>query len=356
MGFPADVDVAVVAHNSRETLGDTLTSLAGAGCPPTAITVFDVASTDGTAAWLASAHPDVRLERFERNDGPNPARNAAIRAQGGRYVFLMDADVTVRPDTVELLHAALDADPVAKIGSPIVAYVNPPDTIQYADCRLHFICEAINPLLNRPLAERGRGTRSIGVAAACGLLIERAAAIEIGLFDERYFMGKDDGDFTHRMRMAGYRILEPADAVVLHQNRPRGTRLFSYQIRNRWHFMLKNYQWSTLALIGPCLVVHEALQLVFIHARGHAKAYWTAVAGLLAMLPSLPRDRAFIRRIRAVDDAVLLRSEPLVVRDDLVGGGCARRVKNAYDRFLTGYWRLVTGTVLARAAAGPAAR
>jgi len=356
MTFPTDVDVAVVAHNGRETLGATLASLTAAGCPPASVTVFDVASADGTAAWLASAHPGVRVERFERNDGPNPARNAAIRAPGGRYVFLMDADVTVQPDTVARLHAALDADSSARIGSPIVVYVSAPDTIQYADCRLHFICEAINPWLDRPLVERGRATRSIGVAPACGLLIDRRAAIEIGLFDERYFMGKDDGDFTHRMRLAGYRIVEPADAIVLHRSRPRGAWLFSYQIRNRWHFMLKNYQWSTLALIAPCLVVHEALQFAFIHAKGHAAAYWTAVAGLVKMLPSLPRDRASIRRIRAVDDAVLLHGEPLVVREDLVGGGFAQRLKRAYDRFLGGYWRLVTGTVLARAAAGPAAR
>ena len=59
-------------------------------------------------------------------------------------------------------------------------------------------------------------------------------------------MGKDDGDFTHRMRIGGYRILELPEALVLHGSRPRSDWLFYYQIRNRWHFMLKNYQWRTL--------------------------------------------------------------------------------------------------------------
>ena len=98
------------------------------------------------------------------------------------------------------------------------------------------------------------------------------------------------------MRLAGYRILELPDALVLHHSRPRGTWLFYYQIRNRWHFMLKNYQWRTLLLILPCLAVHEPLQLVVLHAQGHGRVYWKAVGGLLRLLPSLGRDRAFTNR------------------------------------------------------------
>jgi len=69
------------------------------------------------------------------------------------------------------------------------------------------------------------------------------------------------GDFIYRIGMAGYRIRELPEALVLHDSRPRGTWLFYYQIRNRWHFMLKNYQWRTLLLITPCLLIHEPLQL-----------------------------------------------------------------------------------------------
>src|SRR3989442_3685080 len=192
------------------------------------------------------------------------------------------------------------ADPAIKVGSPIVVHAHAPDLIQYADGGLHFMCEAINPWLDRPLAERGTAPKDVGVAPACGLLIDRAAAFEVGLFDERYFIGKEDGDFTHRIRLAGYRILEVPDACVLHHSRPRGTWLFYYQIRNRWHFMLKNYQWRTLVAILPCLAIHEPLQLLAIHAAGHGRTYWKAVRGLLAMLPDLRRDRALTARIRVV--------------------------------------------------------
>jgi GT2 family glycosyltransferase len=347
MTFPADVGVAIVSHNNRDNLQATLASLDVANCPQSAVLLVDVASTDDTATWIRSAYPQVRVEVLEKNDGPSPGRNVGIRHTSQPYVFLMDADVQVRPDTIQRLRAAMAADPTIKVGSPIVVHASAPDRIQYAEGSLHFICEAINPWMDRPLAERGSAPLDIGVAPTCGLLLDRQAAIDVGLFDERYFIGKEDGDFTHRIRLAGYRILELPDALVLHHSRPRGTWLFYYQIRNRWHFMLKNYQWRTLVLILPCLLIHEPLQLVLLHVKGHGRVYWKSVAGLLALLPSLGRDRAITRRIRTVPDAALLKGDSLIVRDDLVSHPLARVGKRLYEGFLRGYWRLLTTTGLA---------
>jgi GT2 family glycosyltransferase len=264
----------------------------------------------------------------------------------------MDADVQVQAETIQRLRAAMATDPLIKVGSPIVVHASAPDTIQYAEGSLHFICEAISPWMDRPLAERGSEPRDIGVASSCGLLLDRQAAIDVGLFDERYFMGKDDGDFTHRIRLAGYRIRELPDALVLHHSRPRGTWLFYYQIRNRWHFMLKNYEVRTLLLIAPCLLVHEPLQLIVLHAKGHGRVYWKSIVGLLKLLPGLGRDRALTNRIRAVPDAALLKSDRLIVRDDLAGHALVRVGKEAYEAFLRGYWWLLTRTILVGSARG----
>lgn len=344
---PDDVGIAIVCHNNREKLIATLASLDAAGCRHAAILIVDVLSTDGTVEWLRTAYPGVRVRTLDRNDGPNPGRNLAIRETTQPYVFLMDADVQVMPDTIPRLRAAMAEDRAIRIGSPIVVNAGDPGTIQYAGGSLHFICEAINPWMNRPLSARGAAPADIGVASSCGLLIDREAAIEIGLFDERYFMGKDDGDFTHRMRIAGYRIREVPEAIVLHQTRPRSDWLFYYQIRNRWHFMLKNYQWRTLVAILPCLAVHEPLQLLILHAAGHGRTYWKAVRGLLAMLPDLGRDRTRVARFRVMPDGALLRSDRLIVRDDLVANRLARAGKGLYERFLSAYWAVVRRTVLA---------
>jgi GT2 family glycosyltransferase len=286
------------------------------------------------------------VRRLATNAGPNPGRNIAIRETPHPYLFLMDADVQVQPDAIGRLRAAIAGDRTIGIGSPVVVHAADPGRIQYAGGSLHFICEAINPWMNRSLADRGTARADVGVASGNGLLLDREAAIAVGLFDERYFMGKDDGDFTHRMRIAGYRIVELPDALLLHGSRPRGNWLFYYQIRNRWHFMLKNYQWRTLIAILPCLAIHEPLQLIVLHAKGHGGTYWKAVGGLIAMLPDLSRDRAQVARFRTLPDGALLRSDRLIVRDDLMTP-VARLGKGVYDKALAAYWRLLRHTVLA---------
>ncbi len=344
--WPDDTEVAIVAHDNLPALPETIASVLAAGCPPTRIAVVDVASTDGTGAWLAREHPGIRVRRLDRNEGPSPGRNVGITESRTRFVLLMDADVRIRPDTVGRLHAALIADTSIKVGSPIVVHASQPDRIQYAGGALHFICEAVNPWLDRPLRERGSAPVDIGAAPTCALLLDREAAIEVGLFDERYFIGKEDGDFTHRIKMAGYKIWELPDAIVLHNSRPRSAWLFYYQIRNRWHFILKNYELRTIVAIAPALLVHEPVQLAVLVAKGHGLTYLRALGGLVALMPTLPRDRRLAKRIRRRADRELLVSAPIVARDDLIGSGVLKWAKTAYERALDRYWRLLTRTVL----------
>ena len=344
--FPSDVEVVIVAHNNLPALPGVFEALLATGCPPRDITLVDVASTDGTGAWLKATHPEVRHRLLDKNDGPGPGRNVGILEATRPFVLLMDGDVLLMPDTVQTLHAAMVADRRIRCDSPIVVHASRPEYIQYAGGGIHFICEAINPWLDRTLAERGPEPADIDAAPTCALLLDRQTSIDIGLFDERYFIGKEDGDFTHRFRMAGYLIRELPTSIVKHHSRPRGTWLFYFQIRNRWHFMLKNYQWRTLIAIIPCLLVHEPVQFAVLVAKGHTRVYFKAVKGLIEMLPSLGRDRALSRRIRRASDGALLHSGRLIVRDDLASNPLVRLGKNAYEQCLTLYWRLLRTTVL----------
>ena len=339
-GFPDDVSVVIVAHNAAAALLDTMQSLRAAGCPDGRITVVDVASTDESAAYLAKEAPCIRYRRLDRNLGPSHGRNVGIRECSTRWVLLMDADVMVWTDTIRFLREAVET-PGAAIASPIVMHADRPDLIQYADTGFHFICEAVNPYLDRPISARGSDVRDIGAASGCALLIDCTVAKRVGLFDERYFIGKEDGDFTHRIRLAGYRIVEPPAARVRHRSRARGPWLFYYQIRNRWHVILKNYQIRTIIVLSPVLVLHELLQAVVLIAKGHGITYLRALAGLCQLLPALLGDRAQVERIRVRADRDLLKDGALVVRADLAGGSFARSMRRGYELSLRAYWRAV---------------
>jgi len=43
--------------------------------------------------------------------------------------------------------------------------------------------------------------------------------------------------------------------------------------------------------VVPPLLIHEPLQFLVLVAKGHGLTYLRAVGGLIALLPSLPRDR-----------------------------------------------------------------
>lgn len=336
--FPEDVDIGVVSHNGRQTLPRLFDCLAAAGAPDDRIRVYDVGSTDGTKEWLAAAHPDVVVRRLEENVGPDPGRNWALRDASRPFLLLLDADALLYPEAPARLRAALD--PSARVGTVTPVTLSTPDTIQYAGGGLHFICEAINPYFGAPRASRGTDARDIGAAPAVALLIDVKAAHHIGLWDDRYFIGKEDGDFSFRLRMAGYRLVEDPSALVEHATRPRSTWLFRHQIRNRWHFLLKNYEVRTLIAIAPALVVHEIMQLAMLTGRGHLKTWWQALKELISWMPTLGAERRVIQGIRTVRDRDLLGYGPLLVRSDMVGGGVGQALKRAYDLWLRAYWAI----------------
>lgn len=338
--FPEDIDVAVVSHNGRATLPRVLECLRGAGAPVDRITLYDIGSTDDTLSWLAAEWPHVTVRRLTGNVGPNPARNWALRDASRPALLLLDSDAYLQPEAPAHLRAAWISSEGIGMVVPVVVHATRPEAIQYSGVDLHFMCEAVNPWMDRPLASRGRERRDIGTAPGVALLVDVAIARRIGLFDERYFMGKDDGDFCYRLRLAGYRLVEDSRAVVEHESRPRSTWMFRYQIRNRWYFMLKNYGSRTLVALLPALCVHEVLQFFLLAAKGHLGAWGCAVRDLAGWLPELPASRRAVQATRVAHDRDLLVSAPLLVRQDLLGGGFARALKRAYDGWLAAYWAI----------------
>lgn len=336
--FPDDVEVGVVSHNGRETLPELLAAVTAAGAPRDRIFIYDVGSTDGSVGWLAEVWPGVVVRSIKDNVGPDPGRNWALRACTRPYLLLLDADAFLASDAPARLRAALD--PAARVGTvtPVVVHAHDRSKLQYAGGALHYICEAVNPWLDRPLIERGLERQDIGAAPAVALLIDVNVAAQIGMWDDRYFIGKEDGDFCHRLRMAGYRLVEEPRALVAHRSKPRTAWLFHHQIRNRWHFLLKNYEVRTLVVISPALAIHEILQFAMLSAKGHFGPWWTAVKGLWSWRGTLRAERRGFQQMRTVRDRDLLLCAPLVVRADLVGGSAGRLAKRAYDLWLRLYW------------------
>lgn len=333
------VSVAICSFNglSNDKLPRNLRALAAAGCPQSIITLYDVASTDQSVAFVRREFPQVRVVVAAENVGPGPSRNQAIRECGTPLLLMLDSDAQLRPDTLPAMRRVIEGDERIGVVSPICLHGDAPEAIQYAGAQLHFLAEAIIPWQGRAVSDRDASDGDVGCAPCVALLLRPHAAIKAGLFDARYFVCKEDGDFIHRVRVAGFRVVEAGAARVQHNCTPRGTNLFRRQLCNGWHLMFKCYQKRTLLLIWPMILLHAALQSLVLVKKGHAGQVVGAVRDFIARLPDLPRDRAAVKAGRAARDVELLRADPLVVRGDIAGG----KAKAAYDTLCRGYWSVV---------------
>src|SRR5215217_4937464 len=98
-----DVSVVVVTYNSLPWLERCLESVRGYET-----IVVDNGSSDGSVAVVRELFPEARVIQ-QGNVGMGGGNNAGMRAAGGRYFLLLNADAWVVGDAVDTLARFADA-------------------------------------------------------------------------------------------------------------------------------------------------------------------------------------------------------------------------------------------------------
>jgi len=225
---PLTLSIVIVSYNARACLVDCLASIARhPASVPLETLVVDNASSDGSADVVEAQFPAARVIRNPRNAGFAAANNVGIRASRGELVLLLNNDAAVSAGALDRLIEALAADPGAAIAAPRL--IDPGGRTEISTGRrLGPFTELGRKVFGR-LYERGvPGTswlvgRRFGrvhtpdwASGAC-LLVRRADAEAVGLFDERYFMYLEDVDFCAALRARGRRVRFVPGAVVTHR-------------------------------------------------------------------------------------------------------------------------------------------
>ena len=286
--------VVVPNFNGRRWLPGCLDSLAAQTLAPAEIVVVDNGSTDGSAA-LASERPGVRVLRLGRNLGFGAAANRGIAAADAEGVALVNTDVVLTSDWLERMVAALSsASDVGAVACKMVDLDDPSVLYDAGDLlRRDGVCE-----------QRGRFERDDGrfdepgeVFAACAgaALYRRGAVLDVGGFDERFFLYLEDVDLGLRLRLAGWRCrYEPAVA------RHAGEGSAPADGRTAWTWVERN----TLLLAAKAFPLRWAPQVLYRQAgwAWHAlrerrlRAHLSGAARALPLLAPMVRER---RRLRA---------------------------------------------------------
>jgi N-acetylglucosaminyl-diphospho-decaprenol L-rhamnosyltransferase len=283
----ADVSVVVVTYNSMPELGRCLESVSGHD-----VVVVDHGSTDGSVELVRERFPQVRLIEQE-NRGFGAGMNTGMRAAGGRYFLLLNADAWVLGDAVEKLRAFADEHPDAAVVGPRL--LNPDGSLQpsvrgfptlWRLATEYFFLRKLAPRSRLLNAFHGAGFdhRSMREAewlgAAC-LLVRREAADDVGLFDEDFFLFSEEVDWCWRFREAGWKVLFFPGAEVVHVfTASYSPSLFNELVRGHLRFLAKHRSARAAERARRLLLV--ALRVRGIVFRGEKGAMYQRAARFLA--------------------------------------------------------------------------
>src|SRR5215472_6304875 len=94
------VSAIVVSYNTRDLLLDCLRAFYACSDVPAEAVVVDNASSDHSAETVARELPYAKVIRQPANVGFGRANNAGLQVAEGRFLLLMNPDVTVMPGCV----------------------------------------------------------------------------------------------------------------------------------------------------------------------------------------------------------------------------------------------------------------
>lgn len=220
------VDVIIVSHDTWGDLDACLRSLTGlVPSPVSRIVVVDNASTDDSPALVRRTWPGVDVVALDRNVGFGAANNIGFKQCHSDFVLLLNPDTVVGPGAIETLSERLRAMHAVAAGPRLVDRDGRPE-ISFGPM-LSPTGEARQWLWQRLSRSRHRAAAWLTerhlarerfvdwVTGAC-CLVNRQAALDAGLFDERFFMYEEDVDFCASLRARGGRILFTPAAEVVH--------------------------------------------------------------------------------------------------------------------------------------------
>ncbi len=252
------VSALIVSYNVRDLLVDCLRAFFASSEVPVEAVVVDNASRDGSADAVEREFPQVKLLRQERNVGYGRANNAGLQECEGRFILLLNPDVTVGPGCVDKLADFLLVRPdVGAVGPR----VQRPDGSLDLACRRGFPTPASafyrlsglsrvfqkSPRFNRYNMGHIPDTETHEIDAGTGacLMLRRAAVDQAGFFDPDYFMYGEDIDLCFRLKQGGWKVyyLPAATAVHLKGMATRqATRRMLYEFHSAmWTFHHKHY-------------------------------------------------------------------------------------------------------------------
>ena len=200
------------------------------------VIVADNASTDGSAEYVRSSFPCIRLMQFESNLGFTGGYNRALgELQDAEFFVLINSDVEVSSGWLEPLVEWMDRNPGCAVCGPKIHALDCSQTadgsivydrsgrFEYAGAAGGYIDHYGYPfcrgrVLSRTEEDTGQYDSPADVqwvSGAC-MLVRSSVWKYLGGLDGRFFAHMEEIDFCLRARSRGWRVCMVPDSTVWH--------------------------------------------------------------------------------------------------------------------------------------------
>ncbi len=306
------ISVHIVTYNSAEHIEMCLDSLLSQQGVDFGVLVVDNASTDDTVARVENKGVAVVVNA--QNRGYSAAHNVAIGQTQSDYVLTLNPDVWLTPGYLATMAAALDANPqLGSAAGRLLRVEKLGETPQWMDSTGLFMSRSRRQMLRNsgdPVAQTPMQADAVFGPDGAGAIYRRAMLDDIAIngevFDEDFFMHKEDVDVCWRAQLRGWVSAYVPDAVGHHVRgfRPGQRERVSADIRflgvrNRYLLMMKNEIAPHFWRDAPAIVWYDLKILGFILLKERASL--RAFGSVWQMRKRMMAKRRIIQAGRTVE-------------------------------------------------------
>ena len=271
------LSIVIPNFNGKEFLKICLDSIKNQDYSFYNVVIIDNASSDGSVQYIHENYPEFTLIQNKENLGFAAAVNQGIKSSSSEYVFLLNNDVELEPDSISnLLNCIKKDDNIFSVSSKMVQYH---DRAKIDDAGDEYTILGWTRKVGDGKSPDLYGAERETFSACAGAALYRKSILdEIGYFDENFFAYMEDVDISYRARIKGYKCVYCPDAVVYHfGSGTSGSRYNEFKIRlaarNNVYVPYKNMPWPQLVLNGIFLLTGYFIKYIFFSKKGQGSTY-----------------------------------------------------------------------------------
>jgi len=296
MKYPK-VSIIVLNYNGLVDTVECLESLKAITYPDYDIVLVDNHSNGDDVKMLRGLYKDIHIVECEINrgfgGGNNRGMQYALRKLNPDYLLLLNNDTIVAPDFVEGLINAFRYFPAVGASVAKICHYDKRDKIEAAGCHIDMWRGQCYRLGWMRKDNGGGKLKEVNSAAINAFMISREAVLDVGFFDEKYFIYMDDADYCTRLINWGYKIIYTPRSKIWHKVGATTRRVtglpYYYLARNNFRFMRQHatkaqYRFFLTYFFGIHLWMMSAAYLLYFRNLDVVKGYFQGVKDGLSQI------------------------------------------------------------------------